>query len=114
MLTDLFAAGEIADPAERQAAKAAAFKALGTLLRYRGRIEREHGARHGGAGEPAPAPPRRVPWRDRANPSRPCPRPLRRRGCRPRSPQSPPPPCDRHAPSRRPLPCDANPSPPPP
>ena len=42
VLTDLFAAGEIADDAERQAAKAAAMKALGTLLRYRGRIEREH------------------------------------------------------------------------
>ncbi len=44
VLTDLFAAGEIADDAERQAAKAAAMKALGTLLRYRGRIEREHRA----------------------------------------------------------------------
>ena len=44
MLTDLFAAGKLADPAEREAAKAVAFKALGTLLRYRGRIEREHGA----------------------------------------------------------------------
>ena len=42
VLTDLFAAGEIADEAERQAAKATAFKALGTLLRYRSRIEREH------------------------------------------------------------------------
>ena len=44
VLSDLFAAGEIADDAERQAAKAAAMKALGTLLRYRGRIEREHRA----------------------------------------------------------------------
>ena len=44
VLTDLFAAGEIADEAERQAAKAVAFKALATLLRYRGRIEREHRA----------------------------------------------------------------------
>ena len=42
VLTDLFAAGAIADEAERQVAKATAFKALGTLLRYRGRIEREH------------------------------------------------------------------------
>ena len=42
VLTDLFAAGTIADDAERQAAKAVAFKALGTLLRYRSRIEREH------------------------------------------------------------------------
>ena len=44
VLTDLFAAGELADPAEREAAKAVAFKALGALLRYRGRIEREHTA----------------------------------------------------------------------
>ena len=42
VLGDLFAAGEIADPAEAEAAKTAAFKALDTLLRYRGRIEREH------------------------------------------------------------------------
>jgi hypothetical protein len=42
VLTDLFAAGAIADEAERQAAKAAAMKALGTLPRYRGRVEREH------------------------------------------------------------------------
>jgi hypothetical protein len=42
VLGDLFAAGRIADPAEREAAKSVAFKALGTLLRYRGRIEREH------------------------------------------------------------------------
>jgi hypothetical protein len=42
VLGDLFAAGRIADEAERLAAKAAAMKALGTLLRYRGRIEREH------------------------------------------------------------------------
>ena len=41
VLTDLFAAGEIADEAEREAAKAAAFRALGTLLRYRSRVERE-------------------------------------------------------------------------
>ena len=44
VLTDLFAAGKLADPAEAEAAKTAAFKALGTLLRYRGRIEREHRA----------------------------------------------------------------------
>ena len=42
MLGDLLAAGEIADSAERDAAKAVAFTALGTLLRYRARIEREH------------------------------------------------------------------------
>ncbi len=41
VLTDLFGANRIEDEAERQAAKAAAMKALGTLLRYRGRIERE-------------------------------------------------------------------------
>ena len=42
VLTDLFAAGKLADPDEAADAKAVAFKALGTLLRYRGRIEREH------------------------------------------------------------------------
>jgi hypothetical protein len=42
VMTDLFAAGELADEAEARAAKAAAMKALGTLLRYRSRIEREH------------------------------------------------------------------------
>ena len=41
VMTDLFAAGELADEAEARA-KAAAMKALGTLLRYRSRIEREH------------------------------------------------------------------------
>ena len=41
VLADLFAAGGIADEAERQAAKAAAMKALGTVLRYRARIARE-------------------------------------------------------------------------
>jgi hypothetical protein len=44
VLTDLFATGELADKAEADTAKAAAFKALATLLRYRGRIEREHRA----------------------------------------------------------------------
>ena len=44
VLTDLFAAGRLPDPAEAEAAKVAAFKALGTLLRYRARIEREHRA----------------------------------------------------------------------
>ena len=42
VLGDLFAADQIADTAERDAAKAAAFKALSTLLRYRARIERQH------------------------------------------------------------------------
>ena len=42
VLTDLFAAGRIEDEAERALAKVAAMKALGTLLRYRSRIEREH------------------------------------------------------------------------
>ena len=41
VLTDLFAASGIADEAERQAAKAAGMKALGTVLRYRARIARE-------------------------------------------------------------------------
>ena len=41
VLTDLFAAGRLEDPDEATAAKAAALKALGTMLRYRGRIERE-------------------------------------------------------------------------
>ena len=47
VLTDLFAAGKVADDAEREAAKVAAFKALATLLRYRGRIEREQRAAMG-------------------------------------------------------------------
>jgi hypothetical protein len=42
VLDDLFAAERIADAAERDAAKASAFKALNTLLRYRARIDREH------------------------------------------------------------------------
>ena len=42
VLGDLFAAGDIADTDEAAAAKAIAFKALAALLRYRGRIEREH------------------------------------------------------------------------
>ena len=42
VLDDLFVADRIADAAEREAAKATAFKALNTLLRYRARIEREH------------------------------------------------------------------------
>ncbi len=42
VLSDLFAAGAIVDDAERQAAKVTGMKALGTLLRYRSRIEREH------------------------------------------------------------------------
>ena len=42
VLGDLFAAGEIADAAEREAAKTAAFRELSTLLRYRARVEREY------------------------------------------------------------------------
>lgn len=42
VLTDLFAASQLADPAEAAAAKSATFKALATLLRYRGRIARAH------------------------------------------------------------------------
>ena len=41
VLTDLFAADGIEGEAERAAAKAAAFKALSTLLRYQARIGRE-------------------------------------------------------------------------
>ena len=44
ILTDLFGADRIEDEAERRAAKAAAMKALGTLLRYRAQIAREYGA----------------------------------------------------------------------
>jgi hypothetical protein len=44
VLDNLFAAERIVDAAEREAAKATAFRALSTLLRYRARIEREHGA----------------------------------------------------------------------
>jgi hypothetical protein len=42
VLTDLFTAGRLPDPAEAEGAKTAAFKALNALLRYRARIEREH------------------------------------------------------------------------
>jgi hypothetical protein len=42
VLGDLFGADAIPDAAEREAAKDRAFEALATLLRYRGRIEREH------------------------------------------------------------------------
>src|SRR4051794_8755283 len=42
VLSDLFDADAIADEVERQAAKDRGFKALATLLRYHGRIEREH------------------------------------------------------------------------
>ena len=41
VLTGLFAAGRIEDAAEREAARAAAFRELGTLLRYQARIARE-------------------------------------------------------------------------
>ena len=44
VLGELFAAGGIEDEGERQAAKAAGMKALGTVLRYRARIEREFAA----------------------------------------------------------------------
>jgi hypothetical protein len=44
VLGDLFAAGGITDEAERQAAKAAGMKALGTVLRYWARIAREFDA----------------------------------------------------------------------
>ena len=41
VLADLFAADEVAEEAERTAAKAAALRAMNTLLRYRARLERE-------------------------------------------------------------------------
>ena len=44
ILTDVFGADAIEDEAERRAAKAAAMKALGTLLRYRAQIARENAA----------------------------------------------------------------------
>lgn len=44
ILSDLFGADAIEDEAQRQAAKAASFKALSTLLRYRAQIARENAA----------------------------------------------------------------------
>ena len=41
VLTGLFATGRIEDAAEREAARAAAFRQLGTLLRYQARVGRE-------------------------------------------------------------------------
>jgi hypothetical protein len=41
VLTDLFAAGRIEDVAQREAARAAAFRQLATVLRYQARIGRE-------------------------------------------------------------------------
>ena len=41
VLGELFAAGKIADAAEREAARAVAFRQLATLLRYQARIARE-------------------------------------------------------------------------
>ena len=58
VLTDLFAAGKLPDPAERRGREGGGLKALSTLLRYRARIERERAPGHAGAGSPAPAPPR--------------------------------------------------------
>ena len=98
VLTDLFAAGEIADDAERQAAKAAAMKALGTLLRYRGRIEREHrppwraSTPCANAASPGHRP------RDHTNPSRHPQRPWSM--ARPRLPS----PCGPRPPAPRPYP----------
>jgi hypothetical protein len=42
ILAELFAAGGIAEEAERRAARAAGKKALSTLIRYRGAIQRAH------------------------------------------------------------------------
>ena len=76
VLTDLFAAGRLPDPAEADAAKATAFKSLSTLLRYRGRIEREHRAAMQALGSPRQrrlaAPSRAATKRTRTEP---CPRP---------------------------------------
>ena len=111
VLSDLFAAGKLSDPAEAEVAKTAAFKALSTLLRYRGRIEREHRAAMQALES------LRQRWRDRTNPSRPCPRPLRRRlpPPPPRSPSAPSPsPPSPPRPTQRSPRCGANPSPPPP
>ena len=41
VLTDLFAANAVEDPAAREAARAAAFRQLATVLRYQARIGRE-------------------------------------------------------------------------
>ncbi|MGD9509551.1 MAG: hypothetical protein AB7I59_10940 [Geminicoccaceae bacterium] len=72
VLTDLFAAGKIEDQAAREAARAAAFRQLSTVLRYQGRIGRELeaaratfyalrkralGARPAVRSEPEPTPP---------------------------------------------------------
>jgi hypothetical protein len=42
ILTDLFAADDLPDEAERRAVKAERMKALSTLIRYRHRIQRDH------------------------------------------------------------------------
>jgi hypothetical protein len=42
VLTDLFAANRIEDEAETRAAKQEAMRALAILIRYRGRIQRDH------------------------------------------------------------------------
>ena len=64
VLGELFGADALPDPAERQAARDRAFKALNTLLRYRGRIECQHrqamaaleGLRRRRPAAPAPVP----------------------------------------------------------
>ncbi|MFZ1425779.1 MAG: hypothetical protein WAS21_03295, partial [Geminicoccaceae bacterium] len=65
ILSDLFGADSIEDETLRQAAKAAAMKALSTLLRYRAQITRENAAAMRDLGSlrqrrlDAPQPPRR-------------------------------------------------------
>ena len=111
VLSDLFAAGKLPDPAEAEVAKTAAFKALSTLLRYRGRIEREHRA----AMQALESLRQRRLTRPVARPDEPepaLPWPLRPRlpPPPPRSPLAPSPP----RPTQRSQHCGANPSPPPP
>ena len=85
VLGDLFAAGRLPDPAEAEAAKAVAFKALNTLLRYRARIERElRVAMQALEALRRRRRPHRPPRRDRANPSAPAPAPPHRPAAAPR------------------------------
>ena len=58
VLADLFAADDIAEEAERAAAKAAALRAMNTLLRYRAPPRARAGRGPPGPGRPAPAPAR--------------------------------------------------------
>ena len=112
VLSDLFAAGQLADPAEagpprrwrsRRWARCCAI-AAGSSVSIGPPCRRWNPCVS--AGSPAPRP------RDRTNPSRPCPRSLRYRLPSP-MPRSPSPPFAPR-PRQRPQHCAANPSPPPP